>query len=222
MKILSYNINQSTQEKINKTLQFNADVYILPEIACPSQVKIPEGYKMNWMGNYDFKGLGIIWKSEMNAEVPQWYNPCHQYFLPIIIENKLIMAAWPTRSDENAPKDYPQIAMEALQEYAPYLKEFPSVISGDMNCFKGQAGETKRYSIENLFRFLGGMGFVSVYHQRTGELLGKESWATYYHRFNEDSPFFLDYTFSNMAIKSYALCEWDKEISDHVAQMIEL
>ena len=222
MRILSYNINRSTQEKINKILQFNADVYILPEVACPSQVKILEGYKMNWMGNYDFKGLGIIWKSEMNAEVPQWCNPSHQYFLPIIIENKLIMAAWPTRSDENAPKDYPQIAMEALQEYAPYLKEHPSVISGDMNCYKGQAGETKQYSIENIFRFLGDMGFVSVYHQRTGELLGKESRATYYHRFNEDSPFFLDYTFSNVDIKSYALCGWNKEVSDHVAQMIEV
>ena len=222
MRILSYNINSSTQEKINKILQSNVDVFILPEIACPSQVIIPEGYRMNWMGNYDFKGLGIIWKSEMNGVVPQWYNPSHQYFLPIIIENKLIMAAWPTRSDENAPKDYPQIAMEALQEYAPYLKEYPSIISGDMNCYKGQAGETKRYSIENIFRFLGDMGFVSVYHQRTGELLGKESRATYYHRFSEDSPFFLDYTFSNVAIKSYALCEWNKEISDHVAQMIEV
>lgn len=196
MKILSYNINRSTQEKLNKILQFNADVFILPEVACPSQIIIPEGYRMEWMGNYDFKGLGVIWKSGMKAEIPQWYNPCHQYFLPIIIENKLIMAAWPTRTDDNAPKDYPQIAMETLQEYAPYLKEFPTVISGDMNCYKGQAGETKQYSIETIFSFLEGMGYVSAYHQKTGELLGEESRATYYHRFNENSPFFLDYTFS--------------------------
>lgn len=222
MKLLSYNINRSTQEKIDKIMQFNADVFILPEVACPSQVKVPEGYRMEWMGNYDFKGLGVIWKSGMKAEIPQWYNPCHQYFLPIIIENKLIMAAWPTRTDDNAPKDYPQIAMETLQEYAPYLKKFPAVISGDMNCYKGQAGETKQYSIETIFSFLEGMGYVSAYHQKTGELLGKESRATYYHRFNENSPFFLDYTFSKVAFKSYALCEWNKEISDHVAQMIEL
>jgi len=44
MKILSYNINRSTQEKIDKIMQFNADVFILPEVACPSQVKVPEGY----------------------------------------------------------------------------------------------------------------------------------------------------------------------------------
>jgi hypothetical protein len=66
------------------------------------------------------------------------------------------------------------------------------------------------------------MGYVSAYHPKKGELLGKESRATYYHRFNENSPFFLDYTFSNIAIKSYALCEWDKEVSDHVAQYFEL
>ena len=28
MKILSYNINRSTQEKIDKIMQFNADVFI--------------------------------------------------------------------------------------------------------------------------------------------------------------------------------------------------
>ena len=91
-----------------------------------------------------------------------------------------------------------------------------------MNCYKGQAGETKQYSIGTIFCFLGDMGYVSAYHQKTCELLGKESTATYYHRFNEHSPFFLDYTFSDMAIKSYALCEWNKKVSDHVAQLIEV
>lgn len=68
MKILSYNINRSTQEKIDKIVQSDADVLILPEVACPSQVKIPEGYRMEWMGSYDSKGLGVMWKSEMKAE----------------------------------------------------------------------------------------------------------------------------------------------------------
>jgi len=66
------------------------------------------------------------------------------------------------------------------------------------------------------------MCYISAYHQNTGEKLGKENSATYYHRFNENSPFFLDYTFSNMPIKSYSLFEWNKEMSDHVAQIIEV
>ena len=220
MKILSYNINRFTQEKLDKILQLNADVYILPEIACPAQVLLSEVYRMEWTGDYDFKGLGILWKSDLEAVVPQWFNPSHKYFLPLIIEGKLIMAAWPTRTTSNALKNYPQIAMEALQYYASYLKEYPTIISGDMNCYKGQAGETKQFNIEAIFDFLEGIGYFSAYHHQTCEAIGKESVATYYHRFNEKTPFFLDYTFSNIPIKSYKLCEWDKKISDHVAQVI--
>ena len=35
MKILAYNINKSTQEKLDKVLLMEADVFILPEVACP-------------------------------------------------------------------------------------------------------------------------------------------------------------------------------------------
>ncbi len=222
MKLLSYNINRFTQEKFDKILQFNADVYILPEIACPAQVRLPDEYRMEWMGNYEFKGLGIVWKSVFKAEVPKWFNSNHDYLLPLIIEEKLIIAAWPTRTNNNAPKDYPQIALEALQEYTPYLKIYPTIISGDMNCYKGQAGETKQFNIQTIFEFLESIGYVSAYHQQTGESIGNESVATYYHRFNEKSPFFLDYTFSNIPIESYSLCKWDKETSDHVAQAITI
>ena len=222
MKILSYNINRFTQEKFDKILQFNADVYILPEIASPTQVRLPEEYRMEWMGNYEFKGLGIVWKSVFQAEVPAWFNPSHEYLFPLMIEGKLIIAAWPTRTNNNAPKDYPQITMEALLYYAPYLKDYPTIISGDMNCYKGQAGETKQFNIQTIFEFLQGIGYVSAYHYQTGEAIGNESVATYYHRFNEKSPFFLDYTFSNIPFESYSLCEWDKETSDHVAQAITI
>ena len=50
MKILAYNINLSTQEKIDRILEYDADVYILPEIACKPKVSLPEGYRMEWTG----------------------------------------------------------------------------------------------------------------------------------------------------------------------------
>lgn len=221
MKILAYNINQSSSEKINKVLGYNADIYILPEIACPSLVKLPEGFQMEWMGDLDFKGLGVIWKSDLIAEVPSWFNPKYQYFLPLLIDGKLIMAAWPTTTNHNKPMRYPQIALLAFQEYAPYFKEYPTIISGDLNCYKGQSGQTKQFSIQAIFDFLGEMGIVSAYHNMTGEELGKESKATYYHLFKENLPFFIDYTFSNIPIKSYCLGDWDKHTSDHVPQFIE-
>lgn len=222
MKILTYNINLSSQEKIDKVLGFEADAYILPEVACQAQVKLPNGYQMEWIGDFPHKGLGVIWKSNIKTEFPDWFNPKHQYFLPLLIDDKLIIAAWPTTTEKNKPMKYPQIAMAALQEYAPYIKEHPTVITGDMNCYKGQSGETKQYSIQAILSFLEEIGLVSFYHDRTGEALGNETKATYYHQFKESQPFFIDYTFTNIPIKSYELGEWDKMISDHVPQFIEL
>ena len=221
MKLLSYNIHHSSQDKLNKVLRYDADVYILPELANPSRLNIPQGYEARWIGDIAHKGLGVLWKSALKGETPEWLNPAHNYFLPVLIDGKLIVAAWPTTTKANAPKGYPQIVMEALQEYAPYLRQYPCVISGDMNCYKGQSKETKEFGIESVFTFLRELGFVSVYHQETKEFLGAESAVTYYHHFKSNSKFFLDYTFTNIPYCWYQLEPWDLELSDHVAQYME-
>ena len=66
------------------------------------------------------------------------------------------------------------------------------------------------------------MGLTSAYHQLKGEALGKETVPTYYHHFRESQKFFIDYTFSSLPLKSYQLGEWDRTISDHVPQFIEI
>ena len=137
MKILAYNINKSTQEKLDKVLLMEADVFILPEVACPSMVQLPEGFEMVWTGDIDQKGLGVIWKSELKAIVPEWFNPEHRYFLPLLVEDKLIMAAWPTMIEQNKPKHYPQILMEALKEYNIRVPEDISVIGCDDHILAG-------------------------------------------------------------------------------------
>lgn len=222
MKILAYNINKSTQEKIETVLAYDADLFILPEVACPSKVALPEGYRMEWTGDFPNKGLGVIWKPSLKVEVPNWFNPALQYFLPLLIDGQLIIAAWPTTTEQNKPMKYPQIALSAIQEYAPYIKAHPTMITGDLNCYKGQSGETKQYSIQAIFDTLADMGLKSAYHQQKGEALGKETVPTYYHLFKESQPFFIDYTFSSIPLKSYSLGEWDRNLSDHVPQFMEI
>lgn len=222
MKIISYNISRFSQEKLDHILSNKADIYILPELASPQMVSLPEGYKIEWIGDVEFKGLGIVWRKEFKAEKPKWFKPIHQYFLPLLVKDRLIMAAWPTTTEQNKPKRYPQIALEALIDYAPYIKAHSTVIIGDMNCYKGQSGETKKYSIQAIITLMEEWGFKSAYHHKTGEELGKETMATYHHLFNEESIFFLDYAFTNIPIKDFQLFEWDREISDHVGQLIEI
>lgn len=222
MKIVTYNISLSTQEKIETVLAYDADLFILPEMACPSRVTLPEGYRMEWTGDLPNKGLGVIWKTSLKVEVPSWFNPTLQYFLPLMIDGQLIIAAWPTTTEQNKPMRYPQIVLSAIQEYTPYIKQYPTIITGDMNCYKGQSRETKQYSIQAIFDTLADMGLTSAYHQLTGEVLGKETVPTYYHQFKEAQPFFIDYTFSSIPLKSYRLGEWDRNLSDHTPQFTEI
>lgn len=221
MKIIAYNIHHCTQEKVDRLLRREADIYLLPELCNPSQLRIPDGYASFWTGDIDIKGLGILWRRELNGRVPSWFNPAQRYFIPLIICGKLIMAAWPTRRPCNAPKGYPQIALEGLKEYAAHFEAFPTLIAGDFNLYPGQQDETEEYSLATVTRLLKEYGMTSIYHFRTGEAMGKESQATYYHRFEKDKPFFLDYCYTNMPVKDYWLMGWDPLFSDHVAQYIE-
>lgn len=42
MKIITYNIHNHSQEKIDSLLEYGADVYILPEIHSSTEVALPE------------------------------------------------------------------------------------------------------------------------------------------------------------------------------------
>lgn len=65
MKIVSYNISDSKPWKIERLLQMDADVLVVPEITCPEDAHLPEGLEMEWKGidyvHYQkkWRGLGI-------------------------------------------------------------------------------------------------------------------------------------------------------------------
>lgn len=226
MKILSYNISRCNQHKIDKVLALGADIMVLPECAHPDQVKLPDGYAMEWMGLpdwCDWKGLGVIWRKEHNVAVAPWFNEAHKYIMPFIVDGKFVLiATWPTLVP-GAKKTYPQILLEMLTDYAEHISQTPTLICGDFNCYIGQTGVAKKTgTFEQCIEFLKDCGLYDLYHQRTGEAFGKESRATYYHQFKETMPFFIDFAFTNIPVFAYELGNWDKELSDHCPQMIVL
>lgn len=227
MKILSYNISDSKQWKIDRLFEHDADVLVVPEITCPEQAKLPEGYEMAWngitwqyAGQDKWKGLGVIWKRG-EGKVPAWYNPNLYDAIPLIIKGIVILAIWPTkRKGVTDKKFYPQIAQEVINEYAPYFEGKGVIVIGDFNCYVNQRDSSKEYGdILRTDEILNRFGLKSAYHQTTGETLGNESVATYYHTFRADLPFFIDYAYTNMEIKTYELMPWDSKMSDHVGQI---
>lgn len=223
MKIISYNINKCTQEKIDHLLSMDGDFYIVPEMSEPSLISIPNGYKAEWIGDYASKGLGVIWKDELHVE--KLIEKVKQnYFIPLLVDGKLMIAAWPTKQGASKTLSYPKIAMLTFEQLSEYIDKYPTLISGDFNCYVGQSGETKAYSTVSLDGFLGKHGLRSLYHSINHEKLGKEKVCTYHHLFKGDANmrFFIDYTYTNIPVKNFMIKEWEPEISDHQAQIIFL
>ena len=222
MKIISYNINDSKPWKIERLLGMNADVIVAPEITCPEDASLPELLDMKWYGIEYFyhekrwKGLGVIWQKGTGF-VPDWFNADYSYGIPLIVDDYLILGIWPTKTAANEPQSYPQIAQEIIREYAPHFKDFKTMVVGDFNCYVKQYDANKQYGdILKVNKLLESYGLHSLYHQQTGEAFGKESAATYYHRFHDSEPFFLDYAYVNFPVASFRMFPWDKEMSDHV------
>ena len=159
----------------------------------------------------------VIWKKR-NGFIPEWFNRELDYAIPLIFDDYLILGFWPTKPTGNTPKKpYPQIAQEIIMEYGHYFKEYKTVVIGDFNCYVNQYDKSKKFGdMLNVNEMLQSYGLHSLYHQQTGEELGHETTATYYHRFQESEPFFIDYAYTNFPVVSFRMFPCNKEMSDHV------
>ena len=204
----------------------DADLYILPECFSKDHVVLPEGYDIVWCGDEDLteKGLGVIWKKHLNVHVIPEYKKI-KHILPIIVNGaglpKFILASWPTVWKEK--KTYPQLLLEALNEYSFYLDRFPSMVIGDFNCYIGQSGVRKSTgTFEDCIAEMESHGLRSLYHEQSGENFGEESTNTFYWQFNQEKQYFLDYAFCTMDPLSFIIGDWERDISVHRPLIIEL
>src|SRR5574344_1532554 len=222
MKIVSYNINRCNQQKIDHLLEINADVYIVPGMSTPDSLNIPDGYKTEWIGDEEWKGLGMIWKNDVDGVIEHYISSDLNYYISLMTNKGLIVAAWPTKYGVSQKLSYPKIMMLAMEELIQKTGNTPTLIAGDLNCYVGQSGENKTYSIKTIDKFLSDKGFRSLYHEKTQERLGEESNCTYHHLFKEESKFFLDYAYTNIPNAAFSLGDWERNISDHHPLFIEI
>lgn len=221
MKIVSYNINACGQKKIDQLFKNGADVYVVPEIARGDKIKLSDGFQMKWVGDENFpsKGLGVIWKAGRGS-VPEWRDESLHYAIPVFVDGVLIIGIWPTKLDKK--ETYTQIAKDISDHYSKQIKENKTIVTGDFNLYHRAEKKNTDADLLPINELLKSLCLTSVYHKDNRIEIGQETDATYYHQFKKERPFFLDYTYSNIPVKDYKLLNWDKAMSDHVGQMIEI
>ena len=225
MKIVSYNINSCSQKKVDFLLSLDADVYVVPELS--KNVKPDEGYDMEYLGDIDSKGLGLIWRKG-KGKIPLWYKEDDydykklSYAIPLIYDQVLILGFWPTNYMKQ--KTYTQLAKEIIEKYKSHFSEYEQcIITGDFNLYNKENAPNKAADILEINRILKDLEFESVYHKRANEQVGFETRNTFYMKFKRDNPFFLDYTYAKLPVKNYYFIENPEEkFSDHIGQVIEI
>jgi hypothetical protein len=71
-----------------------------------------------------------------------------------------------------------------------------------------------------------GLGLRSIYHEMTGESLGRESHGTHFHTWNPEKPYHIDYVYAHQAMRVQRVSiepysEWCK-VSDHAPVVVDI
>jgi endonuclease/exonuclease/phosphatase family metal-dependent hydrolase len=223
-RIVTWNCNGAFRLKIERILETGADIFVIQECESPQSGRdIYEKHFVGnyfWTGTYDKRGLGIFFKPTVKLERLNWENHLTQTFLPVRVNSSFdLLGVW---------------AMPAyIKEFATYLHinyeniNSDTVIIGDFN--SNAKFDAKNYDNERthsaVIEKLSAKELFSAYHYLSGEAHGVETIPTFYHTYNTERPFHLDYCFAvPKRIRNCTILDRDEwlTISDHLPMVIDI
>lgn len=90
---------------------------------------------------------------------------------------------------------YGHHVVSSINSRADWLANTPSIVAGDFNLAPFGIEDSKTGVLQEIFTRMTDLGYVSIYHHRTGEPYGSETANTYFHYRHEDKGFHIDYCF---------------------------
>lgn len=242
MNIVSWNCHGALRNKLEIVNQLQADLLIIQE--CEDPKNSVNTYR-EWAGDYlwtgdsPHKGIGIFpkngnfvkpldWNKSFNAigfinssPAMRWSTNELKLFLPFLLNDTyLILAVW-TKDKDDLVFSYIGQLWKYLQIHAKDLQRPNTLIIGDFNSNACWDKPERWWNHSDVVNQLEEMGFVSLYHQQTGELQGSETQATFFMQRKLEKPYHIDYMFiSNELSGSSSLIFGDTEtwlkVSDHL------
>ena len=102
-----------------------------------------------------------------------------------------------------------------------YAMDYKTLVIGDFNCCVNQPDKTKKYgTMVKVNKLLKSLGLHSLYHQTTGEALGKETTMTFHNPNYKNVSFFIDYSYTNFDVSTFRLLPFNKRLSDHLGMEV--
>jgi exonuclease III len=226
MRIATWNCCRgSLAKKFPLLNRFSPDIAVIQECSKPQQ----ENDQCLWFGDNPRQGIAIVARDPYRLRPLPHFSDVPKYAVPIEIVSQdpfILLAIW---SKGRQKYSYVEAVVRAVEIYRDVLATAPSVVIGDFN---SNAIWDDDYSSESshsaLVAKLAGIGMVSCYHEYFKLPHGREQHPTHYFRWNEKTPYHIDYAFvpqkwshkiKRVTVGSYK--EW-KDSSDHRPLILEM
>lgn len=99
--------------------------------------------------------------------------------------------------EKDSKEPYGLQVHRAIHAHADWLADSPAIITGDFNVAPNGIEDSRSGVLRQIWADLDELGYVSLYHHRTGEPYGGEKVPTYFHFWRESRGFHIDYCFAH-------------------------
>ena len=147
-----------------------------------------------WIGKNARQGVSVFSPSGYAVQLDSDYDPVLRWALPARVEGPIpfqVLALWILR----APEHYVPNLVRILERYREFILRSPTLVLGDFNANPQFDAAHPKYRFQSITDKLRSLGLSSAYHEFTNEGFGLETRPTLYHRYQQDSPFHIDYAF---------------------------
>jgi hypothetical protein len=194
MRLVTWNCNKGAfSRKVALLEPMLADIAVIQECAKP----IGESNRCLWFGDKVNQGVLVLAGPGYSIRRLPALDGVPKFVMPIGVSGPgidfTLLAVWAKGSSMSG---YVQCVFTAVEMYRELILSSPCVLMGDLNSSVAYARHcTAEFNHSALAARLESVGLASAYHCFFGEAQGIESRPTYYHRWNEQSPFHIDYCF---------------------------
>jgi exonuclease III len=244
MRVITWNCGGALRKKIDLLKPFNADLLIIqeaenPELSTKAYREWAGDYL--WIGTNKNKGIGVFSKHPLKAldwnadfSIPgithskaRWKTSDLEAFLPFECNGQVYLAVWTKSGGSDAAFSYIGQFWKYLQLHKNEIQQHNCIVLGDFNSNVKWDKPDAWWRHSEVVDELDQLNFGSLYHHQLNEAQGNETEPTFFHQYNLNKPYHIDYVFMPnhlLSISKLAIGNTEEtlQFSDHRPLIIDL
>jgi exodeoxyribonuclease III len=200
VRLVAWNCARGLARKFDALLSLRPHVAVLSEIACPAklQAKVRQvcDLPIVWIGDNPNMGLAVISFAGSQLVLDGSCRSTNRYIAPVRVIGQYpfrLLAVWDHNDRKEGLNKRPGPLLRALDDSAEFCQDNDFIVAGDFNNNPRWDRPNGPNNMARIVEELTKRGLVSLYHHKTKEAFGDESFGTYWH--HRVTPYHIDYIF---------------------------